>query len=172
MAGTATDAPEERGKRAAVAREGWVVFLTDGSMLPSMDTAEKILREFSKIAVVGASRDPQKEAHAIPAALLRAGFEVTPVNPYAKEVFGKKCYSTLGDVPAPLQIVLVFRPSADATAVVKDALAHGAQAIWLQQGIVSKEGAAAAKAAGILYVEDRCIGVVRSVHKITKQSAG
>jgi len=133
-----------------------------------MDPIERILRDFSTIAVVGLSRDPSKAAHAIPARMQRAGFRVIPVNPHLAEVLGEKAYPSLRDVPEPVEVVLVFRPSEHAAAVAKDAVAIGAKALWLQQGIVSAEARSLAEAAGLLYVEDRCMGVERAVHGVTK----
>ena len=133
-----------------------------------MDVIERILRDYRTIAVVGLSRDPSKAAHAIPARMQRAGFRVIPVNPSLESVLGEKSYPTLRDVPEPVEVVLVFRPSAEAAAVAQDAVAIGAKALWLQQDIVSAEARRLAEAAGMLYVEDRCIGVERAVHGITK----
>jgi predicted CoA-binding protein len=133
-----------------------------------MDNTERILREFRTIAVVGLSRDPTKEAHAIPARMQRAGFRVIPVNPFSDNVLGEKSYNTLAEVPFSVEVVLVFRPSAEAAAVARDAVAIGAKALWLQQGIVSAEARQIAARAGMLYVEDRCMGVERAVHGIVK----
>jgi predicted CoA-binding protein len=126
------------------------------------------LRQFRTIAVVGLSRDPSKAAHAIPARMQRAGFRVIPVNPFVDSVLGEKSYPRLGDVPEPVEVVLVFRPSEAAGAVARDAVAIGAKALWLQQGIVSAEARSLAEAAGMLYVEDRCMGVERAVHGVVK----
>lgn len=133
-----------------------------------MENTERILREFRTIAVVGLSRDPEKAAHAIPARMQRAGYRIIPVNPTLETALGEKAYPTLRDVPEPVEIVLVFRPSAEAAAVARDAVAIGAKALWLQQGITSDEARAQAEAAGLLYVEDRCIGVERAVLGVVK----
>ena len=133
-----------------------------------MDNTEHILREFSRIAVVGLSRDPSKAAHAIPARMQRAGFRVTPVNPFLDNVLGQQSYARLADIPEPVEVVLVFRPSEEAADIAKQAVAIGAKALWLQQGITSAEAERTAKAAGLLYVEDRCMGVERAVHGVTK----
>jgi predicted CoA-binding protein len=133
-----------------------------------MDTTERILRDFRTIAVVGLSRDPSKAAHAIPARMQRAGFHIVPVNPHVTSLLGEQSYAALTDVPSPVEVVLVFRPSPEAAAVARDAVAIGAKALWLQQGIVSDEARQIAEDAGLLYVEDRCIGVDRAVHGISK----
>ena len=98
----------------------------------------------------------------------RAGFRVIPVNPFVAEVLGEKAYPKLADVPFSVEVVLVFRPSAEAAEVARQAVAIGAKALWLQQGIVSAEARHTAEAAGLLYVEDQCMGVERAVHGITK----
>jgi predicted CoA-binding protein len=133
-----------------------------------METTERILRDFRSIAVVGLSRDPSKAAHAIPARMQRAGFRIIPVNPNIQAALGETSYASLADVPFSVEVVNVFRPSAEAAAVAKAAVAIGAKALWLQQGIVSDEARRIAEAAGMLYVEDRCIGVERAVHGINK----
>jgi uncharacterized protein len=133
-----------------------------------MDTAERILRDHRTLAVVGLSRDPSKAAHAIPARMQRAGFRVIPVNPFVDGLLGEKSYASLADVPFSVDVVVVFRPSSEAAAIAEDAVSIGAKALWLQQGIVSAEARAIAEAAGLLYVEDRCIGVERAVHGVVK----
>jgi uncharacterized protein len=133
-----------------------------------MDTVERLLRDHRTLAVVGLSRDPSKAAHAIPARMQRAGFRVIPVNPFVDSLLGEKSYASLADVPFSVEVVVVFRPSSEAAAIAKDAVAIGAKGLWLQQGIASAEARAVAEAAGLLYVEDRCIGVERAVHGVVK----
>jgi predicted CoA-binding protein len=126
----------------------------------------ELLARSQVIAVVGMSTHPAKEAHAVPMQLVRHGWTVIPVNPNATEIGGLVAYPSLADVPVPVDLVNVFRPSEHAGAVVEQAIAIGAPAVWLQQGIVSTEGRAAAEAAGIDYVEDQCIAVIRSVYRV------
>jgi predicted CoA-binding protein len=133
-----------------------------------MDTPEQILRELDVIAVVGASRDPGKAAHSVPKQLQGAGFRVVPVNPHADEILGQRAYQTLESIPFPIDIVLVFRPSSDVPPVAKSAVAIGAKALWLQQGIASPEARKIARDGGLRYVEDECAAVVRSLHQIRK----
>lgn len=134
----------------------------------NIDNTERILRDYRTIAVVGLSRDPSKAAHAIPARMQRSGFRMIPVNPALDSVLGEKSYASLAAVPEPVEVVLVFRPSEFAAGIAQEAVAIGAKALWLQQGIVSEEARHIAEAAGLIYVEDRCIGVERAVHGITK----
>ena len=133
-----------------------------------MDTAERILRDFEVIAVVGLSRDPSKPSHTVPKALKAAGFRVIPVNPSVDQLLGERAYHDLAEIPFPVDVVLVFRPSADVPPIAEQAVAIKAKALWLQQGIRSEHARRTAEQAGLLYVEDRCAAVERSVHRITK----
>ncbi|MFF5177312.1 CoA-binding protein [Micromonospora sp. NPDC000316] len=135
-----------------------------------MRTAQQILADSAVIAVVGASRDPNKAAHAVPLQMQRHGWRIIPVNPTVDELFGERAYKTLADIPHPVDMVNVFRPAADAVQVVRDAAAIGAPAVWLQQGIVSAEARQIAEEAGMDYVEDRCLAVERAVNALTRRA--
>jgi uncharacterized protein len=135
-----------------------------------MTTPKEILERSATLAVVGLSRDPDKAAHAVPASLQAAGFRVIPINPYADRVLDERAYARLEDVPEPVDLVVVFRPSDDAPQIARQAVAAGAKALWLQTGIRSDEARAIATRAGLDYVENRCTGVERAVHSITKHS--
>jgi predicted CoA-binding protein len=133
-----------------------------------MQTTERILRDYKTIAVVGLSRDPGKPAHSVPKAMQAAGFRVIPVNPIADVLLGERVYRTLTEIPEPVEVVLVFRPSDEAVPVAREAVAIKAKALWLQLGIESDEARRIAHGGGLLYVEDRCIGVERALHRIVK----
>lgn len=133
-----------------------------------MRTPRQILEESVTIAVVGASRHEAKSAYAVPLQLRLHGWWVIPVNPYATEIWGERCYPSLSEVPVPVDLANVFRPSAQAAAVVAQAIAIGAKAVWLQQGIVSAQARRLAEAAGIDYVEDQCIAVERAVNRLSR----
>jgi hypothetical protein len=133
-----------------------------------MRTPRQILIDSAVIAVVGASRDEEKTAHRVPAQMQRHGWRIIPVNPYADEIFGETAYPTLADIPEPVDLVNVFRPSADAAEVVRQAVAIGAPAVWLQQGIASAEARRIATEAGIDYVEDHCIAVERATGALSR----
>ncbi|MBL6279033.1 CoA-binding protein [Micromonospora fiedleri] len=133
-----------------------------------MRSPSQILAESAVIAVVGASRDPDKTAHSVPAAMQRQGWRIIPVNPFADELFGEPAYRTLADIPHPVDLVNVFRPAEDAVEVVRQAVAIGAPAVWLQLDIVSPQARQIAEQAGIDYVENRCIAVERAVAGLTR----
>jgi len=135
-----------------------------------MSDAVELLRNARTIAVVGFSRDPAKTAHSVPRSLMAAGYEVIPVNPHADEIAGLRAYPTLLDIPSDIQvdIVDVFRPSQHTPEVARRAVEIGAKALWLQTGIASEESRAIATEAGLDYVEDTCIAVVRSANQLTR----
>src|SRR5690348_11990627 len=104
-----------------------------------MRSPRQILQESNTIAVVGASRHEDKAAYAVPLQLKLHGWNIIPVNPYAEEIWGTRCYRTLADISEPVDLVNVFRPSEQAADVARQAVAIGAKALWLQQGIISPE---------------------------------
>ncbi|MDG4793560.1 CoA-binding protein [Micromonospora sp. WMMD1082] len=133
-----------------------------------MRSAQQILADSAVIAVVGASRDPFKAAHRVPAEMQRYGWRIIPVNPTADELFGEPVYRSLADIPHPVDLVDVFRPAEDAVEVVRQAVTIGAPAVWLQLGIVSRQAREIAQQAGIDYVEDRCLIVERAAANLTR----
>jgi predicted CoA-binding protein len=128
----------------------------------------RILEEMTTFAVVGLSTDPTKAAHSVPAAMQAYGWRIIPVNPHADRLLGEPVYRRLADIPEPVEVVNVFRPSAEAADVARQAVEIGAKAIWLQLGIVSAEARRIAAEAGLLYVEDRCTAVERARHAVRR----
>ncbi len=120
---------------------------------------ERILTSYDTITVVGASADPAKPAHGVPALMQRHGWRIIPVNPRGGRLLGETAYRTLAEIPEPVGFVDVFRPSGQAADVARQAVAAGATALWLQLGIVSAEARRIAEQAGLLYVEDRCLAI-------------
>jgi uncharacterized protein len=118
---------------------------------------ERILTRYDTITVVGASRAAVKAAHSVPAHMQRHGWRIIPVNPYAERILGEQVYRKVGDIPEQVGLVDVFRPPRQAPDIARQAVAAGATALWLQLGIASAEARAIAEAAGLLYVEDRCL---------------
>jgi predicted CoA-binding protein len=134
-------------------------------------TGREILATATTIAVVGASRDPNKAGGSVPDGLQQRGYRIIPINPYADTLFGEKVYRTLAEVPVKVDIVDVFRPAADAPEIARQAVAIGAKALWLQLDIRSKEARRIAEAAGLDYVEDECTAVTSSLYGIRKHAA-
>jgi predicted CoA-binding protein len=96
------------------------------------------------------------------AALLERGFDCVPVNPNETEVLGRTSYPTLPaavEETGPVDLVDVFRRSELCPAHAEEAVAVGAQCLWLQQGVVSWEAARIADEAGLGVVMDRCLRI-------------
>jgi predicted CoA-binding protein len=86
-----------------------------------------------------------------------AGYRIIPVNPNELEVLGEKAYSTLDEIPEPVDIVDIFRRPEFVPEIVDAAIRVGAKVIWMQEGVEHGEAAQKAAAAGITVVMDRCI---------------
>jgi len=131
---------------------------------PDLDTIVDLLGRTSRVAVVGISRDPLKPARRVPSYLAAKGMEIVPVNPHATRILGKDAYRELRDVPAPVDLVLLFRPSDQAGPFLREAaMRPDAPAVWLQEGIRSDPEAQEAREKGRTVVQDLCIF---SVHRM------
>ena len=119
-------------------------------------TIERILDECRTIAVVGLSSNPARASNGVASYMRRNGYQVIPVNPNETEVFGDKSYASLADVPPGLELVDIFRRSDQAGRAVDEAIAIGAKAVWLQEGVIDHAAAQRALDAGLLVVMDRC----------------
>ncbi|RDJ30904.1 MAG: CoA-binding protein [Crenarchaeota archaeon] len=109
------------------------------------------------VAVVGMSKNSAKAAHYVPKYLMNNGYNITPINPTAKEILNKKCYPDISAVDEQIDIVDVFRPSEDVLPVVQEAIKKQPKVIWLQEGIHNKEAEDLARKAGITVVFNRCM---------------
>jgi predicted CoA-binding protein len=122
----------------------------------SNETIKTILDDCKTIAVVGLSSDHGRPSHGVASYMRRMGYRVIPVNPNEIEVFADLSYRTLSDVPDKIDLVDIFRRSSEAGKAVDEAIAVGARAVWLQEGVIDQVAAERAAAAGLLVVMDRC----------------
>lgn len=127
-----------------------------------MTDPDQLLREARTIAVVGLSPKPERDSNSVARYLQGVGYRVIPVNPGNEEILGERSYASLSDIPEQVDIVDVFRRAEHTPPIVREAVAIGAKAVWLQQGIRSEESRRIAEEAGVDYVEDQCI---RTVHR-------
>lgn len=119
---------------------------------------DKILREAKTIAVVGFSSNPQKAGYYVPAYLKRQGYTIIAVNPNVSEgLDGDPAYAALADVPAPIDLVLLFQRSENVPPFVDQAIDIGAKAVWMQLGIANDAAAQKAAASGLDVVQDACM---------------
>jgi uncharacterized protein len=133
----------------------------ESNLVDSTQGALEILRTARTVAVLGIKTEAQagQPAFYVPEYLQRVGYDVTPVPvyyPQAEEILGRKVLRSLAEVPEPIDLVVVFRRSADVAGHVDDLLAARPGAVWMQSGIRNDEAARQLARAGILVVQDRC----------------
>ena len=125
---------------------------------PSDDELKQIYADTKTIAVIGASNDPKKAGHNIPAYLQTQGYKIIPVNPKGGEMFGEQVRTSLADIDEPIDVVDVFRPSEETPQIAREAVAAGAKVLWLQTGIQSDEAEKIARDGGLTVVMNTCMG--------------
>jgi len=116
-----------------------------------------LLKRTKTIAVVGLSPNPARPSFGVARGMQQAGFTIVPVRPGVDEVLGAKAYPELAAVPAPIDLVNVFRAAPHIDGVVDQCLSLGIKALWIQEGIVNEPAAERAIAGGMTVVMDRCI---------------
>jgi predicted CoA-binding protein len=127
--------------------------------MDDINTLRRILRESKVIAVVGLSADWFRPSYFAAKYMQEHGYRVIPVNPKYPEILGEKCYPSLRDIHQPVDIVDVFRKTADVMPIAEDAIRIGAKVLWQQLGVRNEEAAAKARAAGLETVMDRCVKI-------------
>ena len=134
----------------------------------SQNQIKDILKRYKVIAVVGLSKEPEKDSHKVSAYLKQHGYRIIPINPFVDEVLGEKSYPSLLEIPSEIQktieIVDIFRPAKDAPPIVEQAIklkqTYGKPfVVWMQLGIVNEQAAEAAKRVGLIVVMDKCLMV-------------
>lgn len=124
-----------------------------------ISSLRRILKENRVLAVVGLSASWHRPSHFAAKYMLEHGYRVIPVNPQYHEVLGQRCYASLRDIPEKVDLVDVFRKSADVMPIAEDAIAIGARVLWQQLGVKNEAAAAKAIAAGLESVMDRCVKI-------------
>ncbi len=120
---------------------------------------KEIFSDAKVIALVGASAKKDKTSHIVMKYLLEFGFEVIPVNPGAagQEILGQMTYKSIKEIDKKIDIVDIFRPSAEAEKIVEEAKDLNPKTIWLQLGITSEKAEENAKSINANYIENSCI---------------
>jgi predicted CoA-binding protein len=122
----------------------------------ALEPITEIFKSSQTIAIVGLSSKIFRPSYGVAEYLQSVGYRVIPVNPNEAEVLGEKAYPRLEDVPVRVDAVNIFRRSEFVPAIVQSAIAIGARAIWMQEGVVHHEAAETARQAGLLVVMDAC----------------
>lgn len=127
--------------------------------MDDINTLRRILSETRVIAVVGLSADWYRPSFFAAKYMQEHGYRVIPVNPKYPEILGEKCYRSLSDIPHPVDMVDVFRKTADVMPIAEEAIRIRAKVLWQQLGVRNEEAAAKARAAGLETVMDRCVKI-------------
>jgi predicted CoA-binding protein len=132
-------------------------------LTPEERELRSLLGEAEVVAVVGISSKPWRPSHEVASYLQQHGYRIVPVNPNEREVLGEQAYASLLDIPEEIHVdvVDVFRRAEHTPEVARDAVAIGARALWLQEGIVSDEAARIASEGGLEVIMGVCIMKVR-----------
>ncbi len=118
-----------------------------------------ILQRHRTIAVVGLSANWHRPSYFAAKYMQQHGYRIIPVNPRYEEILGERCYASLADIPEPVDMVDLFRRGEDTPPLAEQAVAIGAKCLWLQLGVRSDEAQRIASAAGLDYVDNRCVKI-------------
>jgi predicted CoA-binding protein len=128
-------------------------------MVDDVAGLRRVLQDNRVIAVVGLSPNWNRPSYFAAKYMLEHGYTVIPVNPGATEILGQKCYPDLAAIPVRVDLVDVFRKPEDAGPIADEAIRIGAKCLWLQLGVIHREAADKAVAAGLDVVMDRCVKI-------------
>jgi hypothetical protein len=121
------------------------------------DQISDLLRTSRSIAVVGLSSRRHRPSYGVADYLRKVGYRIIPVNPNEREVLGERSYARLEDLPEKVDIVDIFRRPEYVPEIVESAIAIGARAVWMQEGVIHPEAAERARQAGLVVVMNACI---------------
>ena len=123
---------------------------------PAPDELRRLLSEARRIAIVGLSDKPDRASYRVGAYLKAQGYTIIPVNPVKERILDEKAYPSLKEIPGPVDIVDIFRKVDAIPAIVDEAIAISAKAVWMQLGLAHRESAEKARRAGLVVVQDKC----------------
>ena len=127
--------------------------------MSDIPTLRRILADCRTIAVVGLSADWYRPSFFAAKYMQEHGYRIVPVNPRYEEILGERCWPTLSAIPFPVDMVDVFRRSADVPPIAREAVAIGARCLWQQLGVANPAAQAIARDAGLDSVADRCVKI-------------
>ena len=135
-----------------------------GRLIQADDAIAELLRSSHTIAVLGLSPKTERDSYRVAAYLKQQGYRIIPVRPGQREILGEKVYASLAEIPIPVDIVDVFRNSAQVLPHAHEALGLRPKAFWMQSGVVNQEAADLLTENGIDVVMDRCIKIEHAKH--------
>jgi predicted CoA-binding protein len=128
-------------------------------MADDISSLRRILREARTIAVVGLSAEWHRPSYFAAKYMQEHGHRIIPVNPRYTEILGERCYPALTDIPSSVDMVDVFRRTADVLPIAREAIAIGARCLWQQIGVCNEEAARLVEVAGLDAVMNRCVKI-------------
>jgi len=122
------------------------------------EVLKEILTEVKSIALIGASKNPERPSYRVMKFLISQGYDLYPVNPglAGKKLLGRKVYASLSDIPLPIDMVDIFRKSEAVGPIVDEAIKTGAKIIWMQLGVINEPAAKTAQQAGLKVIMNHC----------------
>ncbi|MBA2396115.1 MAG: CoA-binding protein [Ktedonobacteraceae bacterium] len=137
---------------------------TTNNLVPDMFERLKLLQQYRHVAIVGVSADQYRPSHFVAIYLQAEGYDIIPINPrYAgKTILGKRVYASLTEAKEAgeqIEIVDVFRKAEDTPPIADEAAKIGANVLWLQLGVRNDAAGKKAQAAGLVFVQDRCMKI-------------
>ena len=137
--------------------------VADGYRDPDDRELRALLGDARVVAVVGLSSKRDRPSFEVAEYLQSKGYRIIPVNPNETEVLGERAYPSLREIPddVVIDVVDVFRRAEATPEVARDAVAIGARALWLQEGIWNEEAYEIASEAGLDVVMGLCMKHVR-----------
>ena len=128
-------------------------------MTDDISTLRRILRGCRTIAIVGLSPEWHRPSHFAAKYLQVNGYRIIPVNPRCTEILGERCYPDLLEIPEPIDMVDVFRRTADVLPIARQAIEIKARCLWQQLGVLNFDADQLAREAGMDSVMDRCVKI-------------
>jgi predicted CoA-binding protein len=131
-----------------------------------------------KYAIAGVSRDPKKFGHVMFRDLRKKGMDVVPVNPKTDTIDGVKCYSSVSDLPPEVRGVIFMTPKEETLTVAREAIAHGINDLWIQQGAETKSMIGELEQEEVNLIHNQCIMMfwkpngIHSFHRFLKKIFG
>ena len=132
-------------------------FRGEGPDCEEFEAKVRAVLALKTIAIVGMSTQEDRPSYRVGKYLIEHGYNVIPVRPDGGEILGQPVFSSLTDIPHPVDIVDVFRKSEDCDAIARDAVKIGAKVLWLQEDVISSAAEAIAEEAGLVFQMNTCI---------------
>ena len=130
-----------------------------GRIITEDSEIKRILENAKTIAVVGLSPKPERDSNMVANYLKNQGYRIIPARPGQKEILGEKAHTTLDNIRENVDIVDVFRNSAQIVPHALEAVRLSPKVFWMQLNIENPEAAALLTEAGVDVVMNKCIKI-------------